>query len=73
MAPTGINLLLGAGKDGILYVLDRSNLGGKIGKQVGDLSVLKSPPIYVTYNGVGLPSDGNHTDFPLGGSGKESQ
>jgi hypothetical protein len=59
--PPGSNLLLASGKDGILYVLNRDNLG----KKVGDMSVLKSPPIYVTYNGVGLPVTGD-IDFPLG-------
>ena len=59
--PDDNNLLLGGGKDGILYVLDRQNLG----KKIGDLSVLKSPPIYVTFNGLGLPTSGN-IDFLLG-------
>jgi hypothetical protein len=59
--PPGSNLLLAGGKDGILYVLNREDLG----KKAGDLSVLKSPPIYVTYNGVGLPVTGD-IDFPLG-------
>jgi outer membrane protein assembly factor BamB len=59
--PPGSELLLASGKDGILYVLDRRNLG----KKIGDMSVLKSPPIYVTYNGIGLPVTGN-LDFPLG-------
>ncbi|MFY9532261.1 MAG: hypothetical protein WBC04_21850 [Candidatus Acidiferrales bacterium] len=64
--PTDSNLVIGAGKDGLLYVLDRRNLG----KKVADLSALKSPPIYATYNGIGLPTsdDGVHhlLDFPLG-------
>jgi hypothetical protein len=59
--PADNNLLLGGGKDGLLYVLDRHNLG----KKIGDLSVLKSPPIYVTFNGVGLPTSGD-IDFLLG-------
>jgi hypothetical protein len=59
--PEGTGLLLGAGKDGLLYVLDRNHLG----KKVGDLDVLKSPPIYVTYNGVGLPTHGPQIDFAL--------
>jgi hypothetical protein len=59
--PPGSDLLLASGKDGILYVLDR----GHLGKKIGDMSVLKSPPIYVTYNGVGLPVTGD-IDFPLG-------
>jgi hypothetical protein len=42
--------------------LDRQHLS----KKIGDMSVLKSPPIYVTYNGVGLPTTVPHIDFPLG-------
>jgi outer membrane protein assembly factor BamB len=60
--PPQTSLLLGAGKDGLLYVLDRGNLG----KKVGDLSGLKSPPVYITFNGVGLPSSGAPIDFTLG-------
>lgn len=65
--PPNSSLIFGAGKDGLLYVLDRQSLG----KKVGDLSVLKSfPPTYVTYNGSGLPSsvgaNGKQMDFPLG-------
>jgi hypothetical protein len=59
--PPGTSLVLAVGKDGILYVLDRSHFG----KVIGDLSVLKAPPIYVTYNGLGLPVSGD-IDFPLG-------
>jgi outer membrane protein assembly factor BamB len=59
--PPDNNLLLGGGKDGILYVLDRHHLG----KKVEDMSVLKSPPIYVTFNGVGLPTTVPRIDFPL--------
>jgi hypothetical protein len=62
--PPGTDLLLAGGKDGILYVLDRKNLG----KKIADMSVLKSPPIFVTYNGVGLSPTGN-IDFPLGQPG----
>jgi hypothetical protein len=60
--PPDNNLLLGGGKDGLLYVLDRRNLG----KKVADLSVLKSPPIYVTFNGMGLPNTVPDIDFQLG-------
>jgi hypothetical protein len=59
--PDDNNLLLGGGKDGLLYLLDRHNLG----KKIGDLSALKSPPIYITFNGIGLPTSGN-IDFLLG-------
>ena len=66
--PPNSNLILGAGKDGILYVLDRQNLGKN---KPGDLTALKSPPpSYVTYNGSGLPAtvgvSGKDMDFPLG-------
>jgi outer membrane protein assembly factor BamB len=61
--PPGTNLLLGAGKDGILYVLDRQHLG----KKIGDLSVLKQPPIFFTFNGLGLNASPPNIDFPLGG------
>jgi outer membrane protein assembly factor BamB len=43
--PKGTDLLLGAGKDGVLYVLDRNNLG----KAVGDFSKLKVPPTFFTF------------------------
>jgi hypothetical protein len=67
--PPDNNLLLGGGKDGILYVLDRDHLG----KKIGDMSVLKSPPIYVTFNGVGLPTTVPNIDFQLGGPGNPSK
>src|SRR4029077_19177747 len=38
-------LVLGAGKDGVLYVLDRA----KMGKAFGDLSKLKLPPVFLTF------------------------
>ena len=43
--PPGTKLLLGAGKDGILYVLDKNNLG----KTRGDFTKLKQKPIFFTY------------------------
>ncbi len=61
--PPGTNLLMGAGKDGILYVLDRNNLG----KKVGDVAVLKQPPLFVTFNGLGLSTNPANLDFALGG------
>jgi hypothetical protein len=67
--PPDNNLVLGGGKDGLLYILDRHNLG----KKVGDLSVLKSPPIYVTYDGIGLPNTVPNIDFQLGTGGNPSK
>jgi hypothetical protein len=59
--PPGTDLLLACGKDGILYVLDRNI----VAKTFGDFSLLMSPPIFVTYNGVGLSPTGD-LDFRLG-------
>jgi hypothetical protein len=67
--PSNTNLLLGAGKDGLLYVLDRNNLGKKVGapnKIAETFAALKAPPIYVTYNGAGIPTSGPAIDFPIG-------
>ena len=43
--PPGTTMLLGAGKDGVLYVLDRNDMG----RAVGDLSKLKVPPAFLTF------------------------
>jgi hypothetical protein len=67
--PPGTNLLLGAGKDGLLYVLDRDKLGKQVGtpdNMAGLLNALKARPLYVTYNGSGIPIFGPDVDFPLG-------
>jgi outer membrane protein assembly factor BamB len=42
----GMGLVVGAGKDGVVYVLDQDN--GKFG-QGSDFSKLKQPPIFFTY------------------------
>jgi hypothetical protein len=42
----GLNLVVGAGKDGVVYVLDRDTT--KFGKG-SDFSKLKQPPIFFTY------------------------
>jgi hypothetical protein len=42
----GMSLVIGAGKDGVLYVLDKDT--AKFGKG-GDYSHLKQPPIFFTY------------------------
>jgi hypothetical protein len=55
---------MGAGKDGVLYVLNRNNLG----KKIEDASVLKQPPLFATFNGLGLSiAPARLMDFPLGG------
>ena len=68
--PAGTNLMMGAGKDGILYVLDRQNLGKK---QPGDLTALKQPPLFVTFNGTGLNPSPPDIDFILGGGPDRGQ
>jgi outer membrane protein assembly factor BamB len=42
----GLNLVVGAGKDGVLYVLDTDD--AKLGKG-SDFAALKQPPIFFTY------------------------
>jgi outer membrane protein assembly factor BamB len=43
--PPGMNLVVGAGKDGVLYVLNKTNFG----RAVGDFSKLKVPPVFFTF------------------------
>ncbi|MFL5330283.1 MAG: PQQ-binding-like beta-propeller repeat protein [Gemmataceae bacterium] len=43
--PPNLNLVLGAGKDGVLYVLNKSQFG----KAVGDFTKLKQPPSFFTF------------------------
>jgi hypothetical protein len=66
----GTSLLAGAGKDGILYVMDRNHMG----KAVGDFSKLKTPPVFFTYNPVqsvpayqGATPTGNQDYKPMQG------
>ncbi len=53
-----LNLVVGAGKDGILYVLDRNNMGKTVPSDfadpAGNYGKLKAPPIWFTY----YPGDG---------------
>jgi len=44
--PPGTNLVVGAGKDAVLYVLDRNHMG----KAIGDFSKLKAPPVFFTFD-----------------------
>ncbi len=44
--PPGTDLVLGAGKDGVLYAVDRNDMG----RTVGDLSKLATPPVFLTYD-----------------------
>ena len=44
--PPGTNLVLGAGKDGVLYAVRRNDMG----RTVGDLSKLAAPPVFLTYD-----------------------
>ncbi len=44
----GMGIVLGAGKDGVLYVLDQNSLGQALGTNNG-FGKLKSPPIFFTY------------------------
>lgn len=54
--PPATNLLLGAGKDGVLYVLDRNHLG----QAIGDASKLKAPPSFITWSpDTSIPSYAN--------------
>ena len=43
--PPDSGLLLGAGKDGVLYLFDKNNLG----KAIGDFSKLKARPRFFTF------------------------
>jgi hypothetical protein len=45
VVPPDSDLVIGGGKDGVLYVLDRNNMG----KAIGDFSKLKVPPVFFTW------------------------
>jgi len=45
LLPPNMHLVLGAGKDGVLYVLDPDHMG----QAVGDFSKLKAPPSFITW------------------------
>jgi outer membrane protein assembly factor BamB len=53
-----LGLVIGAGKDGILYVLDAANMGKTSGKDLqhppANYAKLKAPPIFYTYYPPGL-------------------
>ena len=44
--PPETGLVLGAGKDGVLYAVHRDDMG----RSVGDLSKLAAPPVFLTYD-----------------------
>jgi len=46
----GTTMLAGAGKDGILYVLDRNNMGKVLASTPQDFAKLKAPPVFFTYD-----------------------
>jgi outer membrane protein assembly factor BamB len=46
----GTAMLAGAGKDGILYVMDRNNMGKVLVSTPQDFAKLKAPPIFFTYD-----------------------
>jgi outer membrane protein assembly factor BamB len=60
--PPGMDLVVGSGKDGVLYVLKQTNFG----RAVGDFSKLRVPPVFFTFDPnptnpayVGAKPDGN--------------
>ena len=44
--PPGTKLVLGAGKDGVLYVVHRDDMG----RAIGNLAQLAAPPVFLTYD-----------------------
>jgi hypothetical protein len=67
VVPPSTDLILGAGKDGFLYVIDRENLGRQVGSRdniANVVSALKIPPLYVTYNGSGIPTPAPSSTVP---------
>ena len=64
VVPPTTDLLLGARKDDVLYVMNRNNLG----KVVADFSKLKSPPIFFTFfPGFNVSPTGNLDFQPVPG------
>lgn len=44
--PPGTDLVLGADKDGVMYVLNRNDMG----KAIGEFAKLKAPPMFLTFD-----------------------
>ena len=55
---SNLQLVVGAGKDGVLFVLDQNNFGKTAASDLENppqnYAKLKSPPLFFTFNGVGI-------------------